>query len=829
MADSETSARWRRIKEMVGAALDLDAAARSAFLLSACAGDEALLAEARSLVAAAEKDWSFVDSGAAASLRLSEVPGESSRIGERIGPYEILSELGRGGMGQVFLARRADDEFRKRVAIKLVPPGPARAFALARFRSERQISATLEHPHIARLLDGGTTSAGEPYIVMEYVEGRPLVAYAEEHRLSTEERLRLFRQVCEAVQYAHRNLVVHRDIKPSNILVTAEGVPKLLDFGIAKLLDPEETASGAETGTLVRIMTPDYASPEQVRGERVSTASDVYSLGVVLYELLSGKKPYRIETGDPAELVRRVCEQDPEKPSQHAPRLSGDLDAIVLKAMRKEPELRYPSADALSADIGRYLDGRAVEARRGSAAYRLRKFARRNRVAVAAAALLLAALGGGVGMTLVEAHRARLAEGRAERRFGDVRRLAHSFLFEFNDAIRDLPGSTPARALLVRRGLEYLDGLAREAGGDRGLRRELAEAYQKVGDVQGNPYHANLGDIAGAIASYDKAIMLLEPVVSAGGASDSEMSTLASAQLVGGGIRLVAGDIPSAVAMSEKGLRLRQALAEKNPNDEARQMDLAQAYQFDAFSLSAAGRERESYEALHRQADILRWRLTRDPKDRRTRRSLDQNLFLRGQALADRHDAPGAREAFLEAAEIGEGLRQEDGLNTQFQRDLGYIYLALGGISLDERRSDAAGEELERALALFTTLASSDPNSVDGRLGIATARQNLGAVAAQAGRSEEALGHYGAARTIFESLVASDPTNAWAAGLLAELYLMTGEAEEALGRPLSKVCELYRRSAESFEKLRAENRLLAPRREASERAERAVGRCRDVR
>ncbi|MGE5414806.1 MAG: serine/threonine-protein kinase, partial [Syntrophomonadaceae bacterium] len=507
-----TPDEWRRVKEILDDTLEQPSSERAAYIAAACGGDATLRGRVEALARAAEEDGGLLDATNAVSGG-AEVPEATSRKGERVGAYALVEEIARGGMGVVYLARRADDEFQKKVAVKLLRPGLFTEVDVRRFRSERQIVAALDHPHIARLLDGGTTTAGEPYLVMEFVEGRPLLEHCRGNDVSLPERLALFREICAAVQYAHQHLVVHRDLKPGNILVTPEGSVHLLDFGIAKLLSEGGQGPAEPTATLERMLTPEYASPEQVRGLPVTTASDVYSLGVVLYELIADEKPYRIETGDPADLVRLVCEQDPDRPSTRAPNLSGDLDAIVMKAMRKEPERRYASAAALSEDVGRYLDGLPVEARRGSTAYRARKFVRRHRVGVAATILIVAALAGGILATLSEARRARAAEARAERRFNDVRKLANSFLFEFHDAIRDLPGATAARALVVRRALEYLDSLSRESSGDRALRRELAEAYRRVGDVQGNPFMANLGDVDGAATSYGKAIALLEPVV----------------------------------------------------------------------------------------------------------------------------------------------------------------------------------------------------------------------------------------------------------------------------------------------------------------------------
>jgi tetratricopeptide (TPR) repeat protein len=822
-----TPEAWARVKAILGEALDLAPGERAAYLDTACAGDGALRTEVESLLTAGGEEWGFFDSPPEVRLPDPEAPGLPSRVGERVGAYELLSELGRGGMGMVYLARRADDQFQKKVAVKLIRPGMASELALERFRSERQISASLEHPNIARLLDGGTTSNGEPYFVLEYVEGEPLIEYCDRRRLPVDARLGLFGEVCAAVQYAHQNLVVHRDIKPGNVLVTADGVPKLLDFGIAKLLNPDGAPVPAETGTLFRMLTPDYASPEQIRGERITTASDVYALGVVLYELLAGRKPYHVTGSQPGELVRVVCDRDPEKPSVagKSRELRGDLDAIVLKAMRKEPERRYASVGELAADLKRHRTGKPVLARRGTFSYRAGKFARRHRVILTAAAVIAVALAGGVVATLREAHRARAAEARAQRRFDDVRRLASSFLFEFHDAIQDLPGATPARALIVKRALEYLDDLSREVAGDRALRRELAEAYIKVGDVQGNSYMPNLGDVPGALQSYGKAIALLAPVVDAGEADEAEQSTLAKAYLTGGGIQLVAGDAHAAVAMAEKGLPLVRGLAERHPGEAERQRELAQAWQFYSFYLTAAGRSGEAYDALRNQAAILRTRLAEDPGDRAARRSLGQNLYLMGEALDSRGDPEGALKSYEEAAELEEALRAQDPASTQFQRDLGYLRFAIGGYYQGRGDHRAAVDQFQRALALFESMAAADAKSVDGRLGVAMSRHNIGQARAGLGDSAGALAEFERARVLYEPIVAGDPGNAWAAGALADLYLEIGKEKEKAAN-LDAACSLYARADDIFTQLSKAGRLASLRSSSSAEATAAVARCR---
>ncbi|HEV7506513.1 MAG TPA: serine/threonine-protein kinase [Thermoanaerobaculia bacterium] len=396
-----TPERWGLVKAVLDGALEKRPGERAAFVATACGEDSELRGEVESLLEFEEGSAGFIE-----EPLFGRFAGglEGLAEGQRVGPYRVVREIGRGGMGAVYLAARADEEFDQRVALKLVGTGSATEI-VRRFRAERQILAHLDHPNIAKLLDGGTAEDGRPYFVMEYVEGRPIDEYAG--KLPLRERLALFREVCAAVHFAHQNLVVHRDLKPANVLVTADGVPKLLDFGIAKLIDPGGTDPGlSELG--LRPMTLQYASPEQVGGKLITTASDVYALGVLLYVLLTGRSPYSTAADDRAALERAITQGETVRPSQAAERredarrLTGDLDTLVLRAMDLKPERRYASAEQLAADVQRYLDGLPVLARKDTAGYRLSKFVQRHKLGVAAAAaVLLLILGFSVTVTLL--------------------------------------------------------------------------------------------------------------------------------------------------------------------------------------------------------------------------------------------------------------------------------------------------------------------------------------------------------------------------------------------------------------------------------------------
>jgi serine/threonine-protein kinase len=477
--------RWRLLEDLFQAACDLTATERTAFLDRACGGDASIRAEVESLLASADQTAGFIQQAVSDAAR--NVAGGLPSRGKRIGPYELCSLIGQGGMGQVYLARRADNAYSQQVALKFIRADCAiDQEMLLRFRVERQILANLNHPNVARLLDGGVTPEGLPWLALEYVEGVPIDEYCRRSGLPLRARLELFLTVCSAIEYAHRNLVIHRDIKPANVLVTAEGVPKLLDFGIAKLLATDYVDS-VRTRASDRLMTPDYASPEQVRGEPVTTATDVYAMGVLLYEVLTGQRPFRLKTDNPLEIARAICEETPRSPSAaraaepdpagvDSRRLKGDVDTIVLMAMRKEPERRYSSIGQLAADIRAYLAGYPVIARGDTWGYRSRTFIARHKAAVTSAVLVALALAGfaiAMGILARSANRARLtAQHQAQFLAG---------MFQ-SAAPEESRGQTITARTLLDRGAERIDReLSNEPEVRASLLEVIAEAYHGLG------------------------------------------------------------------------------------------------------------------------------------------------------------------------------------------------------------------------------------------------------------------------------------------------------------------------------------------------------------
>ena len=518
-----TPERWAQIRQIFEGALERTAADRAAYLRTACARDGELRREVDSLLASHDSAGDFLNkpaaniSGMTHTLISSGIELPDYPPGYRLGPYELQKCIGRGGMGSVWLASRSDNEFKKRTAIKLVKRGMDTQEILRRFRLERQVLAGLMHPNIAALIDGGSTPDGLPYLVMEYVEGVRIDRYCEAHKSTITERLILFRDVCSAVQYAHGNLVVHRDLKAGNILVTAEGVPKLLDFGIAKLIRTDDSpGAAAETRPELRPMTLDYASPEQVRGEPITTATDVYSLGVLLYKLLTGKSPYGPDARSDSALRKAICEKEPLKPSavvltdektvipqatqkidvseeesrekarrRVKKKLAGDLDMIVLMALRKEPRRRYVSVEQFSEDIRRYLEGRPVIARSDTFGYRSAKFIRRNAVAVGAAALIAVTLFGVAIFEQRSAARSAGTESAVEKRLRVVEAESVRQQRDLMNTYYSLADSQTGAAALEtdRAALASARAFERTHPGLRDTAEFVAMAAMKVGDA----------------------------------------------------------------------------------------------------------------------------------------------------------------------------------------------------------------------------------------------------------------------------------------------------------------------------------------------------------
>ena len=775
--------RWQRIKEVVASAAELESEERAQFVARECSGDMALQREVESMLGYAGDN---IERAAEVLLNVTEQAAGDDLAGARFGAYEIVRELGRGGMGAVYLARRADEQFRKEVALKILKRGTDTDEVLSRFRAERQILARLEHPNIARLLDAGTTDDGLPYFVMEYVAGVVVTDFCVDRGLSIDDRLQLFLKISGAVSFAHQNLVVHRDLKPGNILVTAGGEPKLLDFGIAKLLAPDDSVAFSMTLAEHQRLTPGYASPEQVRGEAITTVSDVYSLGALLYELLSGKPAHKFATvrPSPTELLRVIGEETPPRPSAAATdpaiarRLRGDLDNIVLQALRKEPARRYPGVNALAEDIRRHVANFPVRARRDTAVYRASKFVRRHALGVSAAGVAIVALVAALWMAQIE-------RGKAIRRFEQVRQLARSVMFDYHDQIAALPGSTAVRQTLVRDALKYLDNLSKEASDDRDLLRELADAYEKVAAVQGGAggsargvtvTAANLGDTAGAVASHEKAIVLRVRIRQLGRNDPADMQALGRSYVKMSGYFLLGGPPDKALDFLQKGIPVLEALLALNPQNEEVRALLANAYlgSGKAFGSPAGPNIGDTTGALEYTSKALH-KFQSLTTDFPTKLGHRQGLAATYTAIGSIYSAIGPADQQLEnhhkAVQLTRTLVAAEPQNAFYRRELA-VQLGNLGNALVQSNDQGALEQFREALALLESLVAADPNDVGIRRQWAVAHRNLcGAIGAS--DRTQALQHLQKAMEILSEIVAKDPKNTefrrqWALTYLAQ-------------------------------------------------------------
>lgn len=784
-----TADRWQRIAAIFHAALELPESDRVPFLERTCAGDDALIGEVLDLLSAFDDAKSFRPP--------AETPEFGGRRGEIIGGYRLEAELGHGGMGTVYLANRADGQFEQQVALKVVSPHLRTRFFAERFRSERQILATLSHPNITRLLDGGVSGSGDPYLVMEYVDGQPIDRYCDQRLLTVADRVRLFVQVCSAVEYAHRKLVVHRDLKPANVLMTSDGLPKLLDFGTARLL----AADGVEATTRLHAMTMRYASPEQLRGEPVSTSMDVYSLGVTLYELVVGAWPFGNPESPMAGLERALREVAPAPPqslvteesarlrstsqAKLASLLHGDLRSVMLKAIESDARRRYSSVEQFSEDLRRWLTGQPVLAREQTLLYRGARFAKRHRWRLAAAAVVAAAL----CVSILVAVR---QYGREQRRIVQVRNLSQSYLGDILSEVGKLPGSMKARLLIVDRARRNLDQLLPEAPNDPELRRVLEAAYLQLGDIQGKPFTVSLGDTAGALESYGKAEKM------AALASDRDWESLAAlvrARRTIAQIEARAGEESEAVAELNSALEPATRLWRNAPpglrvdGQSAAALYVETNLTLGYTMLKAVERTPGDVPQLQRVLAQLRRTVGIAEQIHAAHPSQRGNQYM-GFVLEYLGNATGDSGYFTEA--VAAHRRTTDSACGAFAKDPGPQTQRDCGDALGELSwalhwtgdGEQAIQEALQALSLIAPVSKAEPDSVEAQQDLAYAYMHLGAAENTAGRYVQAIGPLRTAEARMQALrqtSAGDPLEA--RGLEADIERELGDALLGTNQP----------------------------------------------
>lgn len=799
MQEPLPAARWAALDAMFEAAIDMPRGEREAYLRQACGDDGELREEVLQLLRydTPHDTTEDVDLLVALQAGAASVIAEESAAGRLLGPYRIERAIGRGGMAVVYLGSRADGLYQKQVAIKLIKRGMDTAAVVERLRRERSILAALDHPYIARLLDGGATPDGLPYIVMDYVEGVTIDRYCEEHRLSVEERCELIGKVCDAVAYAHRNLVVHRDLKPGNILVGPDGNPKLLDFGIAKLLsgDPD-VDTGPETRGVARPLTPEYASPEQRDGSaNIGTTSDVYSLGVILYELLAGERPGPEGRAEKAADKASVTALRMGRGKRWSKRLAGDLDNILQMALRPEPERRYLSIGQLQADLKLHLAGLPVSAREETLRYRLGKFLARNRLAAVAALLLVLSLAVGMAATLWQARRAEAEKRIAEQRLGQLVELANRTLFNVHDSIERLPGATQARLEIVRTTLEYLDRLNSESGNDVRVLSALASAYARVARVQGSPLQPNLGDLRGAEQSYIKAGKIFDTLMAR---DDDPDLRLRDAGLRGeyGELLLETGRPDNAIAQYRRGLEQVAMLLRHDPHN------LAARKANSSLHLQIGQVTKTRDPAATRREDLALLPLDEAlvgeyPRDTDCLLDLASLYSQLGSTFEVEGNPADAMDGFRRSVALREQLFALRPQDVTVQHDLLIAYGHLGdltGTPLFQTLGDYRGGVgwYRKAAAIAHQMAAADPSNIQARNDEGTALMRIGVSQMAARENREALESLKRAETLLEPLRTASPASVPLAGRLAIVFEYRGRALLALGENAAGIESLRR-------------------------------------
>jgi non-specific serine/threonine protein kinase/serine/threonine-protein kinase len=778
--------RWQKTKDLFALVLEQPVERRKDFLREACGDDLALREEVESLLEANDETGLVLERN---EYGVASVFKETGTVyaGKEFGHYKVIREIGRGGMGAVFLAERADGEFQQQVALKIVRRTFGDSELARRFRRERQILASLNHPNIARLLDGGVSNEGEPFLVMEYVEGVRIDNYCDEQNLSTGERLQLFLAVCQGVSYAHQNLVVHRDIKPSNVLVTTDGVPKLLDFGIAKLLDAEHADEHTETG--FRAFTPDYAAPEQIRGEQITTASDVYSLGVLLHDLLHGAR--HSASAQPAAALwpsesaeqRTVATNLPTNKESGNGRanvgrqklVSIELKNIITMARRDEPARRYASVAQLAEDIQRYLDGLPVRAQKDSFTYRTGKFVRRNKVGVGATTLIALSLIIGFAAALWQANVARRERDRAERRFSDVRQLSNALLTEIAPKIERLPGATEARQALLTQSLKYLDSLANEASDDPGLQSELASAYEKVGDLQGNPTNPNLIALTDALASYEKANAMRRRLLERSPRDFEQRRLLANNYRSLGDIRWQTNEPTEALKNTEAALSLYSELLAEQPGSTELRLALARANLDIGKTHSTNEKYPEAISSFQKAVALLVELQRQSPDGIEVLMLLAESHKQMGNSLAWDGKQKEAEAEVAQAVAMSESLAAANPYDNRFRTGLWQTYIMASSV-YEEVNDPLSNEYAFKALKVIEEMVEKDPANVRARQQLSRTYSRLGVTLDNTGKSAESILYLGKAVQIVQELVRNETKNRRFKYDLATAFIRLGDS-----------------------------------------------------